>query len=103
MQSELNEWNEKEFNQFLKDKKSGVVEFGAVWCNACKSTEPIISGVAKKHPDLSFGKIDVAKNPGLASRMGVMSLPNIFIIKKGKVADQIIGATNAKILENKIK
>ncbi len=99
----LKKWQEKEFNEFLSDKISGVIEFGADWCNACKLTEPIIIEVAVKYPNLAFAKIDVAKNPGLASRMGVMSLPNILIFNKGKVVEQIIGATSAKNLEEKIK
>lgn len=99
----LKEIDENDFNAIIKNKKSAVVEFSAKWCSACKLTEPVVSDVALKHPDIIFSKIDVAKNPGLASKMGVMSLPNIFIIKKGKIADQIIGATSEKILENKIK
>jgi thioredoxin 1 len=103
MSSALKEWQEKEFNHFLKDKSTGIVEFGAAWCSACKIVEPIVADVSSKFPKMSFARVDVAKNPGLASRMGVMSLPNILIIKHGKVIDQIIGACNAKTLETKIK
>lgn len=99
----LTEWQEKEFNEFLKTKKNGVVEFGAPWCHACKLTEPLVAEMAVDHPDIVFAKIDVAKNPGLASRMGVMSLPNILFLNSGSVKEQIIGATNKKTLEDKLK
>lgn len=99
----LKEWQEKEFNQFLKSSHFGVIEFGAKWCHACALTEPMVAEVALKYPKISFSKIDVNKNPGLASRMGVMSLPNILIINDGKVINQVIGATTAKVLEEKIK
>lgn len=103
MASVLKEWDEKDFNQLLKNELAAIVEFGATWCGTCKQTEPMVAEVSLKFPEVSFSKIDVAKNPGLASRMGVMSLPNILIINKGKVVDQIIGATNRTALENKIK
>ena len=103
MASTLENWQEKDFNSFLKSKKIGVVEFGASWCAGCKLVEPIILDLSKRFKDLTFAKIDVAKNPGLASRMGVMSLPNILFLKNGKVAEQIIGSTVKKAIEEKIK
>lgn len=103
MASGLKNFQEKEFNDFLKNKKSGVVEFGAPWCGACKLIEPILEELVKKFPKLDFIKIDVSKNPGLASRMGVMSLPNILFFSGGKVTDQAIGFANKTALENKIK
>ena len=99
----LKEWQEKEFNDFLKAKKIGVVEFGATWCSACKATEPIVAELSSQYDKIDFAKIDVAKNPGLASRMGVMSLPNIFFINGGRVKDQIIATTSRKEIEEKIK
>ncbi len=99
----LNEWQEKDFLAAQKEKGVLVVEFSAPWCAACKTTEPIIAELSKDYKNIKFAKIDVAKNPGLASRMGVMSLPNIIIFKEGKVKDQIIGAASKKGIEDKIK
>lgn len=103
MSSKLQEFQEKEFNQFLKSKANGLVVFGAPWCVACKMLTPMLEKIADKNKDISFIKIDVSKSPGLASRMGVMSLPNILLIKKGKVADQIVGTTTKKEIESKLK
>jgi len=102
MASSLKELQEKDFNDIIKLKKNAVIEFGAPWCAACKLTEPIICEVEKSNSNISFAKVDVGKSPGLASRMGVMSLPNVLIIKAGKVVDQIIGAASKKVLEEKI-
>ena len=68
-----------------------------------KLIEPILEELIKNFPDISFYKVDVSKNPGLASRMGVMSLPNILFFHHGKVTDQAIGFANKTTLENKIK
>jgi thioredoxin 1 len=99
---QLTEWQEKEFNDFLKEKIPGVVEFGAPWCGACKMTEPVLAELSANFPSLKFAKIDVAKNPGLASRMGVMSLPNVLLVNGGHVKEQIIGAASKKSIEEKI-
>lgn len=103
MASDLNVWYEKEFNEFIKSKKSGLVMFGAPWCGACQMITPILQKIAAKFISWQFAKIDVVKNPGLASRMGVMSLPNILIFKKGKIAEQIIGVASQKSIEEKLK
>ena len=98
----LPEWNEKQFNEFIQTKGSGVIEFGAPWCGACKMTEPEITTASKDHDDLKFAKIDVGKDSALAAKMGVMSLPNVIIFKAGKVVEQFIGATTAKVLNEKL-
>jgi thioredoxin 1 len=103
MPAQLTVWMEKDFNEALEAKHISVVEFGAPWCAACKATEPIVAEIAKDFPDIKFSKINVAENPQLASKMGVMSLPNILIISNGKVVDQIIGGANRAKIEEKIR
>lgn len=103
MPQTLTEIQETEFNAALKDKNISVIEFGATWCASCKKTEPILVELATNYPNVKFAKIDVAKNPALASRMGVMSLPNILIVSNGKVIEQIIGGANRAKIEEKMK
>lgn len=102
MLSILQEFQDKEFNEFLKTKQSGLILFSAPWCATCKIITPIIEKVAQGANEISFIKIDVAKSPGLASRMGVVSLPNILFLKKGKVVEQLIGSTSQKEIESKL-
>lgn len=99
---ELPEWQEKDFNDFIGSKGTGVIEFGAPWCGACKATEPNMIEVSSKFTEMKFAKIDVGKNSSLASKMGVMSLPNVIIFKDGKVKEQMIGMTPAKTLTEKL-
>lgn len=102
MPTHLDEWQEPDFNAALKEKGVCVIEFSAPWCAACKATEPVMAGIAKTKTEIKFAKIDVSKNAGLASRMGVMSLPNILFIADGKVKEQIIGLANKTKIENKL-
>jgi len=103
MGSNLKEWKEKDFDELIKSHGNAIVEFGAPWCGTCKVSEPIIANLQSNHKEIAFARIDVGKAPGLSSKMGVMSLPNILVVKKGKVIDQIIGVPTKKILEEKIK
>ncbi len=103
MGSSLLSYQEKEFIDFQKSKKDGLVIFSAPWCAACKLIVPKLEELAKTHDKIPFIKIDVSKNPGLASRMGVMSLPNILFISKGRIIDQIIGSTTKSVIEQNLK
>lgn len=99
----LEKLTEKDF--LLKTKRGiALVEFWAPWCHGCKLVEPYLNDLAKVYNDaIKFSKVNVTENPGLASRLGVMSLPNILIFVNGKVKEQIIGATTKKGIEDKIK
>lgn len=103
MSGKVEELEEKEF--IAKTKKGIVlVDFWASWCHGCKIVEPHLEELAKIYnDDLKFYKINVTKNPGISSRMGVMSLPNILIFNGGKVKEQIIGTATKKAIEDKIK
>lgn len=103
MASKLKELDEKSFKDFI-GKDIVLISFGAPWCHACKQIAPILEEMTTTYKGkVSFAKIDVTKAPGISSRYGVMSLPNILIFKKGKVVDQIIGATTKKKIEEQIK
>ena len=99
----MQEFQENDFNKLMKDKKSGLVMFGAPWCGACKMMVPEVKKAAGDFKNLIFAKIDVGKNQHLATKMNIMSLPNTLFILSGKIVDQIIGAATQKELEKRLK
>ncbi|MEI6040113.1 MAG: thioredoxin family protein [Candidatus Berkelbacteria bacterium] len=103
MSTQLIEWKEEEFTAAQQEKGIAVVEFGAPWCAACKMTEPAVAAISADYPNVKFAKVDVATNPALAAKMGVMSLPNILILVDGKIKEQIIGGANRAKIEEKLK
>lgn len=103
MDSSLKEWSPKDFSEFIKAKTNGLVLFSAPWCSACNTVTPYIAALQNQFQNLAFAKIDVSKNPGLASRYSIMSLPNILFFKTGRVTEQIIGTTSKKTIEEKLK
>ncbi len=92
--------------EFRKNVSKGVavVGFWAPWCHTCHVVMPILGEVSSAmREEARFFKVNVVENPSVASKYGVMSLPNILIFKENKVADQIIGSASKKTIKKKKK
>ena len=53
---------------------------------------PVIDEIAGEHPEIKVGKINVDEEPELASAFKVTSIPSLFVVKDGKIANQAVGA-----------
>jgi len=64
--------------------KPAIVDFYATWCGPCRITAPILADLAKEYGEAIYVyKIDVDKEPELASVFGIQSIPTfIFIPQK---------------------
>jgi len=69
-----------------------VVDFWAEWCGPCKMLSPTIDAVAEKYNGkVKVGKVNVDKNPSIAQKYGVRSIPNILVFKNGNIKEQLVG------------
>jgi len=81
-----------------------MVDFWAAWCGPCKMIAPYVEEMTKEYAGkMKIGKIDVDSNPKIATQYGVMSIPTIIFLKKGKVMDQLVGAISKLDLKRKIE
>ena len=93
----------KEFNDFTKEGLV-LIDFFADWCMPCMMMVPVIEDLSEKFKGkIKFGKVDVSENGNVAQKFNVSSIPNLTILKDGKVVDQIIGAVGEEELEKKLK
>ena len=53
---------------------------------------PIVDEIAEERSDIKVGKINVDEQPALASQFGIMSIPTLIVMEKGKVVNQAVGA-----------
>ena len=86
--------------EVLQSEKTVLLDFFATWCGPCKMLAPILDEIAEEREDIKVCKVDVDQEPELAAQYQVVSIPTLFVIEKGKVVNQSLGAKpKAKILE----
>jgi len=74
------------FNNLINSEKPVLVDFFAEWCGPCKTMAPILKVVKTQLQDnATIIKIDVDKNPEVASIYQIRSVPTLIMFKKGKV------------------
>jgi thioredoxin 1 len=74
----------------LLKKEKVILDFYATWCGPCNALSPIIEEVSKE-TNTELIKINIEENSDLAEQFGIMSLPTVLIIKKGKIVNEFIG------------
>jgi thioredoxin 1 len=81
-----------------------LVDFWANWCGPCKMIAPALEELAKEYAHkIKLGKLDVDSNPKTASTYGIMSIPTLIFLKKGKVMEQVVGVVSKAELKRKIE
>ena len=85
--------------EVLKSEKTVLVDFYAEWCGPCKMLVPVIEQIAKENEEIKVAKINVDDAQELAEKYGVMSIPTLVVIKKGRETKRQVGlASKSEIL-----
>jgi thioredoxin 1 len=81
----------------LEAPRPALVDFGAEWCGPCVAVAPVIHGLAAEYADrLTVATVDVDKEPELAARYGVRSLPTVLLLEGGQVRRVLVGARSGQ-------
>lgn len=68
-------------NEVLDNYEIVFLDFWASWCEPCKVFGPIFDNVAKKNPDIFFGKVNTEQEHELSNDFAVKSIPTLVIMK----------------------
>lgn len=70
-----------------------IVDFWAPWCAPCRELGPVLERLAAEgNGQFLLVKVDIDQQPGIAQAFGVQSIPHVFALRNGQLADQFMGA-----------
>ena len=69
-----------------------MLEFSAEWCGPCQTMQPTVRRL--KDRGYPVRKIDIDRNPKLAARFNVNSVPCFILLANGREVDRVVGATS---------
>ena len=88
------------FNEeVINSDKKVLIDFYAVWCGPCKILSPIVEEFAKENMDIKVVKIDVDKEPEIAGKYGIISIPTLVVVENGEVVNRAVGIINKENIE----
>ncbi len=92
------------FVNIINSSKPVLVDFYADWCSPCKQMPPILKEVKSElKENVRIIKVNVDKNPAIATRYQIRSIPTVIIFKKGEACWTGVGLRPADELTNVIK
>ena len=69
-----------------------VVDFWATWCQPCKILGPMLEAMVQEAGGaFRLARVDVDKNPNLALRYSVRSIPTVKVFTSGQVVSEFVG------------
>ncbi len=88
------------FNSIINSKKPVLVDFYADWCMPCKQVTPILKQVkAELKEQVRIIKVNVDKNPAIATKFQIRNIPTLILFKEGEVKWKVAGVRQKSEIE----
>ncbi|MCL4400973.1 MAG: thioredoxin [Candidatus Parvarchaeota archaeon] len=95
--------NRENFKSTIEKLDVAVVDFWAEWCGPCNLLSPILEEFEQKTEGrLKLFKVNVDKDPIIASEYGVESIPTLLTFKGGIPTNSFTGLASKQAIEEYI-
>lgn len=92
------------FKKIIKSQGIVLVDFYADWCIPCQELQPVLKEVKTAYKDhIRMIKVNVDKNPFIASEYKVKNIPTLILFKSGNPKWTGVGIYNASYLKEIIQ
>ena len=91
------------FNELINGKIPVLVDFSAEWCGPCKMMKPVLEQLKRDMTDkIRILKIDVDRNPELAHKYNIKSVPSLLLFQEDQICWNGVGVVTSNYLKNVI-
>lgn len=80
-----------ECQRILAANRLVMLKFSATWCGPCKAVAPSIERLAKAHPNVFVGDVDIDKCQDVAKQYAVTAVPSFVFFRNGTEFEKITG------------
>ena len=83
--------NKTQFQQWMQEGKTMLVDFWAPWCGYCRRIGPTYDKIAEEYGDrLVVAKVNIDEEPQLTEAQGVEVIPTLILYKDGKAVSRVV-------------